>query len=106
MDENMELDLEQEEEEVDLLTLIAEDGTELEFEIADTAEFEGVRYMALIPVLNQAEEILEDSGELVILRVSEGEGEEFLESIEDEDEFNRVGDFFMKRLEDTFDFED
>lgn len=89
----------------DLLTLVDEDGVEHEFEVADTAEYEGGSYVALIPVL-AGEELLEDAGELVILRVVEEDGEEFLEAIEDDDEFDRVGEFFMERLKDTFDFEE
>ena len=58
---------------------------------------------------SQAEEALEDSGELVILRVSEEEdedGEQYLDAIDNEEEYNRVAELFMGRLEDYFDFED
>ena len=46
---------------------------------------------------------------LVILRVSDEEdedGEQYLDVIEDEEEFNRVADLFMGRLEEYFDFEE
>jgi len=62
--------------------------------------------MALIPVFEDPQELLDDSGELVILKLGEDNDEQFLEAIEDEDEFKRVGDFFVKRLEDVYDFED
>ncbi len=88
----------------DLITLVDEDGKEHEFELVDTAEFEGVNYAALVPVLS-GQDLLDDSGELIILRVVEEDGEEILESIEDDEEFDRVGAFFMERLKDTFDFE-
>jgi uncharacterized protein YrzB (UPF0473 family) len=88
----------------DLMTLVDEDGVEHQFEVADSAELDGKTYMALIPVFEDPEELLEDSGELVILRVEEEDGEEFLEIIEDEAEFDKVGDFFMDRLSDSFDF--
>jgi len=103
MSEEMEKDLEISDE---LLTLVDEDGEEHQFEIADSAEFQGQDYIALIPVFDDPQELLDDSGELIILKVSEEDGEEFLEAIEDEDEFNKVGDFFVKRLEDVYDFED
>jgi len=90
----------------DILTLVDEDGQEHQFEVADTAEFEGCDYMALVPVYDDAQELLDDSGELVILRVMEEDGEEYLEAIEDEAEFNKVGDFFVARLEDIYDFEE
>jgi uncharacterized protein YrzB (UPF0473 family) len=91
---------------VDLMTLVDEDGVEHQFEVADSAELDGKNYMALIPVFENPSEMLDDPGELVILRVMEEDGEEFLEIIEDEAEFDKVGDFFMDRLSETFDFTD
>ena len=90
----------------DLLTLVDEDGKEHEFELVDTAELEGVSYAALVPVFESGEDLLDDSGELLLLKVVEEDGEEFLEPIEDDEEFDRVGAFFMERLKDTFDFEE
>lgn len=90
----------------DLLTLVDEDGVEHQFEVVDSAELDGENYMALVPVFDKPEELLEDSGELVILKIVEEDGEEFLEAIEDETEFDKVGDFFMERLSDSFEFED
>jgi uncharacterized protein YrzB (UPF0473 family) len=90
----------------DLLTLLDEEGEEHTFEVLDSAELDGCSYMALVPVPENPEDILEDTGELVILRVVEEDGEEFLEAIEDEEEFDRIGAFFTERLSDTYDFED
>lgn len=90
----------------DILTLVDEDNNEHQFEVVDTAEFEGKNYIALIPIFDKPEELLDDSGELVILQVLEENGEQYLEAIEDEAEFDRVGNFFVGRLEDEFDFED
>ncbi|MDR2933619.1 MAG: DUF1292 domain-containing protein [Oscillospiraceae bacterium] len=101
MSEEMEMDLG-----ADILTLMDEEGVEHEFEVLDSAEFEGHSYMALVPVLNDAQAVLDDTGDLVILRMIEEDGEEFLEAIEDDDEFDRVGDFFTERLSDTFEFEE
>lgn len=97
--------------EKDVISLLDEDGKEHEFEIVDALELEEKQYLALVPLYDesQAAEALEDSGELVILRVSEEEdedGEQYLDAIEDEDEYNRVAELFMGRLEDYFDFED
>ena len=89
----------------DILTLLDEDGVEHEFEVADTMDLDGVEYMALIPVLSP-EEALEDSGELIVLKVVMEDGEEFLEPIMDELEFNRIADIFMNRLEGEYDFID
>ena len=87
----------------DLMTLLDEEGNEHEFEVADTLEDNDERYMALIPVFDDAEELLEDDGELVILKVVQEDEEEFLEAIEDEEEFNGVSAIFMERLQDDYD---
>lgn len=100
-DNSMELDLGAE-----ILTLVDDEGNEHEFELVDSEEVDGVRYVALVPVFDDAAENLEDSGELVVLKAVEENGEEFLEAIEDEEEFDRMGEFFMERLQDVFDFEE
>lgn len=100
MTDNMEMDVDTG---VDILTLVDEDGVEHEFEVADTLENEDKNYIALIPILADEED---DEGELVVLRVitDEETGEEFLEPIEDEEEFEAIGDLFMERLKEEFDF--
>ena len=95
--------------EKDLISLLDEEGHEHQFEIVDAVELEDQEYLALVPVFDDPFDSLEDSGQLVILRISEEEddsGEQFLEAIEDEDEYNRVAQLFMERLSDEFDFED
>lgn len=97
--------------EKDVISLLDEEGKEHEFEIVDALELDGKEYLALVPLYDesQAAESLEDSGELVILRVSEEEdesGEQYLDAIESEEEYNKVAELFMGRLEDYFDFED
>ena len=47
----------------------------------------------------------EDGTELVILKVVEDNGEEFLEPIEDDDEFEEISEIFMDRLEEYYDFD-
>lgn len=93
-----------------ILSLTDEDGSEHEFELLDTLEEEdGTRYVALVPYFENPEESVEDSGELVILKVSEEETEDdeedILMAIEDEEEFDRVSKIFVDRLSELYDFE-
>lgn len=88
----------------DIITLVDEENVEHQFEIADVMELDESVYMALIPVAETPEDVLEDSGELVILKVAADGVEEFLEVIEDEDEFERVSAAFIERLSDEYDF--
>ena len=89
----------------DLLTLDDEEGVEHEFEVVDTLDKDGETYFALVPVMDESN-ISDVDGELVILKVVEEDGEEFLEAIEDDDEFDDISDIFMERLEELYDFEE
>lgn len=90
----------------DIVTVVDDDGIEHEFEVLDRIETDDdKRYIALLPVFENEAEMLDSSGELIILRVSP-EDETLLEPIEDDDEFDEIGRIFEERLADMFEFED
>jgi uncharacterized protein YrzB (UPF0473 family) len=83
-----------------------ENGDETEFEYLDMVELNGQTYVALTPVHENPEDLVDYDGELIILRSEKDEnGEELLVSIEDEDEFDNVLDEFEKILEEDFDID-
>lgn len=83
----------------DIVSVVDEDGTEHLFEEIDRIETEeGNRYVALLPIYDDATEILDDDGDVFILKVIEEKGETFLVQIEDEKEFNEIGNIFEDRL--------
>lgn len=89
----------------DIVSVVDEDGVEHIFEELDRIETDDGKYVALLPVYAEAEEILDDDGELIILKVFEDEdGETYLEPIEDENLFNEIGEIFEDRLADIFEF--
>lgn len=90
----------------ELYTLVDEDGKEQTFEMIDALEVDGERYFALVPYIADPEAALEDDGDLVILKSADVDGEEMLVSIDDDDEFERIGDMFLKRIEEMFDEEE
>lgn len=91
----------------DIVSIVDEDGKEHIFEELDRIETDdGSRYVALLPLPEDNKQILEDDGELIILKVNEENGEIYLEPIEDDDEFDEIGQIFEDRLSDMFDFED
>ena len=59
----------------DLVSVIDENGVEHVFEELDRIETDTAKYVALLPVYDEAEEILDDDGELIILKVCEEDGE-------------------------------
>lgn len=90
----------------DLVSVIDENGVEHVFEELDRIETDTAKYVALLPVYDDAEEILDDDGELIILKVCEEDGETYLEPIEDDNEFNEIGKIFEERLSELFDFDE
>lgn len=92
----------------DIITVTDDDGNEHIFEELDRIESDDdKRYVALLPVYDDAEEILEGDGNVIILEVIEDEnGETYLQQIEDEDEFNEIGEIMMKRIEEKFGFDE
>lgn len=89
----------------DLVSVVDENGVEHVFEELDRIETDTAKYVALLPVYDDAEEILDDDGELIILKVCEEDGETYLEPIEDDNEFDEIGKIFEERLSEIFDFE-
>ena len=86
----------------DIITVIDENGTEHIFEELDRIETDENKYVALIPVYDDSSQIIDDSGELIILKVNDDDGEIFLAPIEDKSEFQEIGSIFQERLQDTF----
>jgi uncharacterized protein YrzB (UPF0473 family) len=90
-----------------LITLIDEDGVETEFEILDSVEYNGNKYVALMEYFEDTKMLAEAECDLVILKVVTDEnGEEVLESISDDSEFDEVADIFEDRLDELEDLED
>ena len=86
-----------------IITLIGEDGSEIDLEHVDTIEYNGRIYMAFFPLIEsedgeEPDEAEEDEYGLILLRMDEVNGEELLSVIEDEEEENAVYDAFMEEL--------
>ncbi len=97
-------------DEANLYTLVDEEGVEQTFELLDAMEVDGKQYFALVPVYDDPEQQIEDDGELVVLTSEIVDGEEMMASIDDDDEYERIGNLFIDRLnklfEDEFDDEE
>jgi uncharacterized protein YrzB (UPF0473 family) len=90
----------------DIVSVVDENGVSHTFEELDRIETDEGRFVALLPIYDEAEEILDDDGELIILSVVEDEdGETYLEPIEDDALFDKIGKAFEERLEDLFEFD-
>ena len=92
------------EEELNIITLTDEDGTDKDFEFLDLIDLDDKEYVVLLPVESEDENA---DGEVIILEVHplDEENEEYL-SIEDATTLNKVFEVFKERFKDDFNFVD
>ncbi len=94
-----------EEEQAQKFTLTDEEGNEVEFELIGSGEVDGVMYYAMIPA-DEAEDESRETFEYVILKSEVDEnGDETLFTIDDDDEFDRIADYFDDMFS-TVDFDE
>ena len=90
------------EEEGEKILLTDENGVESEFELIGSAELNGNQYFACVPSDSKDSEYLE----YVILKlIIDEDGEEMLVTIDDDDEFEDVADYFDDALADEIDLD-
>ncbi len=77
-------------EEAEIFILQDEEGNEHEFELIGECEKNGVKYYAMIAV----EDADKEECEYTILKTVIEDGEENLITIEDDDEFDDIADYF------------
>ena len=82
------------------VTLTDDEGKDIELEYIDALEYNGTTYMAFFPVVEEDSEEEENEEEygLVILKSQMENGEEFLVTIDDEEEIDKVYDLFMEQI--------
>ncbi|MBR7038419.1 MAG: DUF1292 domain-containing protein [Oscillospiraceae bacterium] len=90
----------------EIFTLTDEEGNESEFELMDVMELDGTIYYALIPYTDDPDAMIEDDTELVVLKVGEENGEEFLATIDNDEEYDRIGKIFIDRISEMLEGED
>ena len=89
----------------DLFFVCDDDGYEFVFEMLERYESDEELYVAITEYHDEAEEIVEADNEVIILKVLEENGEEYLAEIEDEMEFEQVSDILMAMVEKKYDVE-
>ena len=83
-------------EEEGIIELDDEDGNVSRFEFVDRAEMDGTVYYALIP--EDYDEDGDGNAEFVVLKEVKQDGEEMLATVDDDSEYERVGEMFLKRF--------
>ncbi len=86
----------------DFFTFIDEEGNEIEFELIGQCELNGNTYFAMIPAGS------DDDGEFCeynILKLAIEDGEEVYVSIDDDEEFDNVADYFDDLFSEEIDYD-
>ncbi len=87
----------------ELFELVDGEGNKKTFELIDAAELNGEQYFAMVPAIED-EDFLNGDCDLVILKSIFEDGEEILASIDDDEEFMQVSEFFLERMEEAMEF--
>ncbi|UKI23909.1 MAG: DUF1292 domain-containing protein [Anaerotruncus sp.] len=91
--------------EPDIISVTDDDGNEILFELLERYENDNGVYVAITEYRDDAEDIVEADYEVIILKVAEENGDEYLEEIEDESEYNEVSEILMNKIEQQYDVE-
>jgi len=92
---------EEQNEDIQYVEVLWEDGSIIKCEIYDVIDFEEKTYALLIPLGEEDE----DTEVIVMEYIEDDEDNAHFQTIEDEDEFNRVCDY-VKSLEEEYEDED
>jgi len=80
----------------DFITIVDDDGTEIELEVLDTMDYKDQTFMAFLPT--DIDENDPDYGIIILRVVTDDNGEELYESIDDDDELQDVYEHFSRIL--------
>ncbi len=79
-----------------IIETVTEDGEVVQFRLFDIIEYEEKEYALLLPL----EEEDSDDAELVLMRLEKDEEEYIFETIEDDEEFDRVSEYIESLADD------
>ena len=83
----------------DFITIADEEGNEFELEILDVLDVDGVSYTVFVPANIDEMDVNDPDYGLIFLRNREENGEEFYDSVDDEEELNRVYELYQQLIE-------
>lgn len=90
-----------------IYSLTDEEGKEQQFEMIDFMEVDDQRYYAMIPYYDDEQDIDDEYDEFVILKEvhddkAENDDDVFLTSVDDYDEYEKIGNMFIEKLNELF----
>ena len=89
----------------DYITISDEDGNEFELEILDTIEFEGQTYTVFVPADIDEMDVNDPDYGLIFLKNREEDGQEVFDSIDSDEELDRVYEYDQQLIDEEDDSE-
>ena len=83
----------------DFITIADEEGNEFELEVLDVLDVDGVSYTVFVPANIEEMDVNDPDYGLIFLRNREENGEEFFDSIDDDEELDRVYELYNQLLD-------
>ena len=97
---------EDEMEDVDLISLLDDEGNEYEFEVLDEIDYKDGHYYALMPTFDLPDQDIESGSTYMIFEAVEDEnGEPQLAEVEDDDLLDEIAEVFEERFDQEMDEE-
>ncbi|MGN0648977.1 MAG: DUF1292 domain-containing protein [Oscillospiraceae bacterium] len=93
-------------EEDGVIELEDEDGNISRFYFVDSVEYNGVTYYALVPEDAIADDEGDGADQFVVLKEQEVDGNMMLMTIDDDNEYNEIGEVFLQRFAELPGYED
>lgn len=82
----------------EVIALTTEDGDTVELEYMTDTEYQGKTYAAFYPVPENDEDILDADYDMMILQVSDLDGDMAFDMVEDDDVLTALEDIFMEKI--------
>ena len=83
----------------DFITIADEEGNEFELEILDVLDVDGVSYTVFVPANIDEMDVNDPDYGLIFLRNREENGEEFFDSVDDQEELDRIYELYQQLIE-------
>ena len=83
----------------DIITIADDEGNQYELEILDVLDVDGVSYTVFVPANIDTMDVNDPDYGLIFLRNREENGEEFFDSVDDEEELDRVYELYQQLIE-------
>lgn len=93
-------------EEEGIIELVDDEGNVVRFEFIDSVEHNGTVYYALVPEITEEQEEAEANDEFVVLKEIEQDGQYLLTTVDSDEEYQEVGEVFLKRFAEYADYEE